>query len=235
MAVARLAWLLLIGLLWVQPASADDLVGRYAARGASPAGKPYQGEVQIEQLGALHVVLWKLNDGEAYQGIAIRQGDVLGAAYGPAKAKFGLVVYEINGGTLTGVWANSGDLKSELGKETLQGDPALNGAYTITLGQNRDGMTNYSGQVLIRPSGDTYIVVWPLKPPSVGIGVRVGDKLIVAYSSNLQKLPGVVAYQATGPDALSGIWALAGVKQNATGNFDITASKLGREDLKRVP
>jgi hypothetical protein len=45
----------------------------------------------------------------------------------------------------------------------------------------------------------------------------------------------VVAYQATGEGALSGIWAAAGVSGGGN-NFNITtSSKVGREDLKRVP
>jgi len=231
-------WLLalVIGAALFAPAAADDLVGRYQAAGTTPKGKPYSGQVQIEQLGALHIVLWKLADGEAYKGIGIRQGDILGAAYGPGDAKFGIVVYQITGGTLTGVWADSRDLKSELGKETLQGDPGLNGVYSITLGQNRDGMTNYSGQVQIKRSGESYIVIWPTKPPAIGIGVRVKDTLVVAYSSDPRKMPGVVAYQAEGADVLSGLWSVAGIKQTGQSNFDISApSKAGREDLKRVP
>jgi hypothetical protein len=236
MRLARLRWLpLLLGLLLALPAAADDLAGRYQAQGTTPKGQPYQGEVQIEQLGSLHVILWKLADGAAYKGIGIRQGDVLGAAYGGGKAKFGLVIYRIDGGTLTGVWADSRDLKSELGKETLQGSADLSGTYKITLGQNRDGMTNYGGQVAIKRSGETYILVWPAKPPAIGVGVRVNDLLVVAYGADPHKLPGVVAYQATGEGTLSGIWAAAGISGGGN-NFNITtSSKVGREDLTRMP
>ncbi len=234
----RLRWLLplIVGLLFLGRASADELNGKYQAAGTTPAGKPYQGEVQIEQLGKLHVILWKLADGAAYKGMGIRQGDVLGAAYGQGDAKFGIVVYQVNGGTLTGVWADSRDLKSELGKETLEGSPDLNGTYKITLGQNRDGMTNYGGQVQIKKNGDSYILVWPTKPPAIGVGVRLKDMLVVAYGSNPQKLPGVVAYQVLGADALSGIWSVMGAKKTGTNDFSLAApSKVGREDLKRVP
>jgi hypothetical protein len=227
---------LLIAAFPLRPSAADELVGKYQAAGTTPQGKPYSGEVQIEQLGGLHIVLWKLADGEAYKGLGIRQGDVLGAAYGPADTKFGIVVYQINGGTLTGIWADSRDLKSELGKETLQGDPSLSGIYNIILGQNRDGLTNYGGQVQIKHSGENYVVVWPTKPPAVGIGVRLRDLLVVAYSSNPNKMPGVVAYQALSGDALSGIWAIAGMKQTGDSSYNISApNKVGREDLKRVP
>ena len=236
MRAARWLFALIVASLLLGPASADELVGKYQAAGTTPKGKPYSGEVMIEQLGGLHVVLWKLADGEAYKGIGIRQGDVLGAAYGPADTKFGIVVYKIEGGTLTGVWADSRDLKSELGQETLQGDPGLNGTYSIVLGQNRDGMTNYSGQVQIKRTGETYILVWPTKPPAIGVGVRLKDMLVVAYTSNPRKMPGVVAYQALSTDALSGIWSIAGMQQTGDGAYNITApTKAGREDLKRIP
>jgi hypothetical protein len=236
MRVARWLFALVVGTLLLGQASADELVGKYQAAGTTPQGKPYSGEVQVEQLGGLHVLLWRLADGEAYKGLGIRQGDVLGAAYGPADTKFGIVVYRVNGGTLTGIWADSHDLKSELGKETLEGDPGLTGTYKITLGQNRDGLTNYGGQVQIKRNGDSYLVVWPTKPPAIGIGVRLKDLLVVAYTGDPRKMPGVVAYQALGSDALSGIWSIAGIKQTGDSGFNITApNKVGREDLKRIP
>ena len=232
----RILLALLVGVFLASPVAADDFVGRYAADGTTPQGKAYQGAVQIEQLGNLHVVLWKLADGEAYKGVAIRQGDVLGAAYGGPDTKFGIVVYKIKGGTLEGVWADSRDLKSELGRETLEGSADLSGKYKISLGQNRDGMTNYDGEVTISRNGDAYLFFWPTKPPALGIGVRVDDVLVVAYSSNPQKLPGVVAYKTTGADSFDGIWALAAIKKSSTGTFQISAPpKAGSENLKRKP
>jgi hypothetical protein len=234
MRAVRWVFALLVGSLLLGPAAADDLAGRYQATGTTPQGKSYDGAVQIQPYGGLHIVLWKLTDGEAYKGVGIRLGDVLGVAYGPGD--FGIVVYQVNGGTLTGAWATSSDLKSELGKETLQGDPSLNGLYKITLGQNRDGLTNYGGQVEIKRNGDSYVVVWPGKPPAIGIGVRMKDVLVVAYSSNIKALPGVVAYQALGGDGLSGIWSVASAKQSDDSNWNIIAPKqVGREDLKRIP
>jgi hypothetical protein len=220
------------------PAAADEFVGRYTAEGKSPAphNQAYKGEVQIEQLGALHAVLWKLEGGAAYKGIGIRQGEVLGVAYGPAEAKFGIVAYKINGGTLEGLWADSQDLKSELGKETLEGSPDINGEYKIVLGETRDGMTNYSGTVNITRNGNSYLFYWPLKPPSIGVGVRVNDVLVVAYTSNLKHFPGVVAYDGSDPQSLAGVWAAAGIKKENAGNMQISAPKeTGSETLKRVP
>lgn len=217
-------------------AAADELVGRYAAEGQMPQGQAYKGDVRIEQVGALHVVFWKLAGGSAYKGVGIRQGNVLGAAYGAADTKFGIVAYKINGGRLEGLWADSRDLKSELGKETLEGSPELSGTYKIALGQNRDGMTNYGGTIDIKRNGNAYLFYWPSKPPAIGVGVRIDDVLVVAYGSNPTKLPGVVAYKASGSDMLEGIWATIGVQKTSGGNFNIMPpQKTGSETLKRQP
>ena len=217
-------------------AAADDFVGRYAATGVTPQGANYKGDVQIEQVGKLHVVLWRLEGGAAYKGIAIRQGDKLGAGYGPADAKFGIAVYQVNGGTLQGVWADSRDLKSELGKETLQGSPNLSGTYKIALGQNRDGITNYTGTIEIKRNGNTFLFFWPTKVPSLGVGVLVDDMLVVAYGNNPAKLPGVVGYKASGADAMDGTWAFLELQKAANGSFNVSPPKqAGSETLKRQP
>jgi hypothetical protein len=217
-------------------ARADDLVGRYAADGVTPQGDAYKGGVQIEQVGKLHVVLWKLEGSAAYKGVGIRQGNVLGVAYGVADTKFGFAVYKINGGKLEGVWADSSDLKSELGLETLEGSPDLNGTYKITLGQNRDGMTNYGGTIDIKRNGNTFLFYWPTKVPALGVGVQIDDMLVVAYGHNPAKLPGVVAYKSAGADTLEGIWAFLDMQKSSTGSVNIAPPrKAGSETLKRQP
>ncbi|WP_395020966.1 hypothetical protein [Dongia sp.] len=218
-------------------AAADDLVGKYAAAGVDPQNRNYKAAVQIEQLGKVHIVLWKLAEGAAYKGIGIRQGDKIGVGYGGPDTKFGIAVYKVKGGVLEGLWADSGDLKSELGKETLEGSPDLNGTYKVTLGQNRDGLTNYTGTIEIKRTGNTFVFYWPIaKPPSIGVGVLLDDMLVVAYSSNPEKLPGVVAYKATSADTLEGIWAGLGVKKTGDGSYNIVApKKAGTEILVRHP
>jgi hypothetical protein len=232
----RLVFSLLLLLIASGAAWADEFVGRYAATGVTPQGAGYKGDVQIEQVGKLHVVLWKLEGSAAYKGIGIRQGDKLGVGYGGSDTKFGIAVYKVSGGTLEGVWADSRDLKSELGKETLEGSPDLKGSYKIVLGQNRDGMTNYTGTIEIKRNGDTFLFYWPTKTPSIGVGVLVDDMLVVAYSSNPTKLPGVVGYKTAGADSLDGIWAALDLKKSSNGTVNIAPpTKPGTEMLKRQP
>jgi hypothetical protein len=215
--------LLLLGAL-AAPAAAQNIVGTYDAQGQYPGGKAYSGAVQIVPYGAGNAILWKLADGQGYEGLALRSANVVGAAYRMSKIDFGLVVYRVAGGVLDGEWVTPGNQKAELGRETLEGSADLNGKYKITLGQNRDGTTNYTGEVIIKPEGDTYLLAWMVpKLAYVGRGVRIGDVLVVAYgrSQDVSKLPGVVAYKIDDPATMSGIWATAG------------SPKTGTETLKR--
>jgi len=222
----RILPLLFLLFVWVAPAAAQDIAGTYDAQGKFPGGKDYSGAVKILPFGSAHAILWKLDSNQGYEGLAIKQGNVLGAAYTLGKVPFGLVVYRVAGGILDGEWVTSGDPKAELGRETLEGPEKLGGTYKITLGQNRDGTTNYTGEVIIKPDGPTYLLAWMVpKLAYIGRGVRIGDVLVVAYghSQDPAKLPGVVAYQIEDANSMVGVWATAGV------------SATGTESLKRKP
>lgn len=72
----------------------------------------------------------------------------------------------------------------------------------------------YSGTAIIEKRGDTYQVAWTLgKAKYLGIGIRAGDVLSVAYYG---KINGVIAYQISA-DKLSGTWAIA----NNTGRVGV--------------
>jgi hypothetical protein len=208
-------------------AAAQDIAGTYDAQGQNPGGTgAYKARVQIVPYGSAHAILWELGGGKGNEGLALRQANVVGAAYRNSQIQFGLVIYRIAGGLLDGEWVTPGNQKAELGRETLEGPENLNGTYKITLGQNRDGTTNYTGEVIIKPEGDTYLFAWMVpKLAYVGRGVRIGDVLVVAYgrSQDPKKLPGVVAYKIEDANTMSGIWALAG------------SPKTGTETLKRQP
>jgi hypothetical protein len=212
-------FLLLLGAC-AAPAVAQEIIGIYDAKGQNPGGSgAYSAVVQIVPYGAAHAILWKLQDGSGNEGIALRQANVVGAAYRSSKIDFGLVVYRIAGGLLDGEWVTPGDQKAELGRETLEGPENLSGTYKITLGQNRDGTTNYTGEVIIKPEGDTYLLAWMVPELAyVGRGVRIGDVLVVAYGQGQDpsKLPGVVAYKIDDPNSMSGIWATAGSPKTGT-------------------
>jgi len=206
-----------------RPVMAGDLDGDYVADGADADGHGYSGVVRIQSLGGAEAVLWKLDNAGAYKGLGLTVDGVLGVAYGPATAQFGVVVYKINGGTLDGQWTLPKYASGPAGREVLEGSPALDGEYRITLGENPDGTTNYAGKVRLQRQGDVYAFAWFTpgpNPSAVGIGVRQGDVIAVAYGGSIDHL-GVVAYRING-DLLEGVWS--GGK-----------TRLGRETLSRKP
>jgi hypothetical protein len=151
------------------PAMAEELGGEYSAQGADADGRAYAGDVRIQALGsATQAVLWRLESGEAYKGLGLIADGVLGAAYGPADAQFGIVVYRVSGGTLDGLWTLPRFAKEPAGREVLEGSPDLDGDYRITLGENPDGTTNYTGKVRIKRQGDVYLFAWfvPVQIPA---------------------------------------------------------------------
>ena len=220
---------MLLGVLALMPLSAGvalaaDLAGDYAAQGADADGHSYKGDVRIQSLGSVaQAVLWRLENGEAYKGLGLVTGGVLGVAYGPVDAQFGIVVYRVEGGMLDGVWTLPRYAKEPAGREVLEGSPNLDGDYRIALGENPDGTTNYTGRVKIQRQGDVYLFAWFVpgpNPSAIGIGVRQGDVIAVAYGASLKQL-GAVAYRIDA-DRLDGVWSSG-------------KTRLGQETLVKAP
>jgi hypothetical protein len=199
------------------PAMAGELDGDYMAQGRTAAGKTYSGKVKIKSYGPSEAIVWQLDGSEGYLGLGIKISEVFGAAYSTDSSYFGIVIYQVSGGVLEGVWTDVNNVK-HVGREILKGPSGLNGNYEITTGERPDGITHYSGQVLIKPNGKTFVVVWlsqtsPPKPVAVGSGVLIGNKLVVAFSN--QHIPGVVGYKING-EMLDGIWSSGGSKEVGT-------------------
>ncbi len=189
-------------------ATAGELDALYRAEGADADGRTYAGEVRIQSLGKAQAVLWRLESGEAYKGLGLVADGVLGVAYGPPEAKFGIVVYRIQDGILDGIWAMPDSAKAAIGREILEGSPDLAGDYRITLGENPDGQTNYTGKVHIQRQGEVYLMAWLTpggKISALGLGVRQGDVMAVAYGASLKGI-GSVAYKIEGSH-LEGVWS----------------------------
>jgi hypothetical protein len=147
--------------------------------------------------------------------------NVLGAVYWPDQQRLrghGIVVYHIDGGELQGIWLVANG-PQKIGRETLKGSPELIGEYKITLGENPDDLTNYSGTVRMERHGDVYQVAWYTPKLSyIGNGIRIGDVLVVGYA--IGEAPGTVAY-CLGKSGLLGVWSFGG------------QATLGKEVLKR--
>lgn len=182
----------------------SDLAGSYRiGTGLNPDGSAYDGTVKIKASGDTYTLDWTAA-GRAYQGLGIARRGVLGASWGVA-ASGGVVVYEIDGGTLRGVWAPQRGTK--LGMENLEGPKSLTGKFQITEARSVQGV-KYAGSVAISREGDGYRFFWTLSDGSTydGIGLKHGDVMVVAWPSSGA---GVVAYAVNGK-RLEGKWAQRG-------------------------
>lgn len=179
--------------------------GTYTISSASnPGGEGgYEGSVAITQSGAVYKLTWSISDGSQYKGVGLMEGDVLGVGWGMA-AEFGVAVYKVEGGKLTGRWTTAAD--SGAGTETLDGPAGLNGSYKITAGSNASDGKPYTGDVTIKPNGATYSVTWKLTDRTFsGVGMLDGSTFVVGWGE-AGKGAGAVLYHVSG-SKLDGKWA----------------------------
>lgn len=199
--------------------SAQSIDGKYNARGAGPGGaNPYSGTVEIKTSDTAKVINWNLGPAATYKGLGFVGGQILAAAYAGDGKPFGLVIYLVKGGTLSGGWVQSPSMQT--GEEVLTGPKGLDGTYTITSATNNKG-ASYSGKVTIKKTGDTYALKWILPNESYnGTGILLGEALVVAWSASTEY--GVVAYSVNG-GSLTGKWAAGG--SDALGDEKLTKQK----------
>lgn len=190
------------------PAPAQTgLAGRYTIAAASnPGGKGgYSGSVDVENVGDHVSLAWNIPNVPAYKGVGVVVDGVLGVGWGTGSA-YGVAVYKVVGGKLTGTWANMS--QSQTGTENLEGPPGLNGSYTITSATLPESKKGYTGTVLIVPNGATHTVTWTLPNDSYsGVGILRGDVFVVGWG--IGGNAGAVAYGVS-PGKLDGSWATPG-------------------------
>lgn len=124
----RIAWLLVVvfGGLLAAPARAEEpsIAGVYLVTGLNPEGNPYRGVVEIKAVdGRLFNVHWVFpgSDGEQF-GVGFVSAGVFAVNFHDNDGGVGLVIYKIDGDTLTGEWAMSGS--ADVFGETLSRMPA---------------------------------------------------------------------------------------------------------------
>ena len=176
------------------------------------SGQSYGGSVSMQQAGPTWDLSWTLQDGSAQKGVGIDLGNgILAAGWGGAGA-FGVIVYDVAGGSLTGTWAQHG--VAGQGSEVLSGPAALGGNYTITTGRSPNGAP-YTGSVVIRQVGQLYDLTWTTGGQGQrGVGRLEGTKLIAGWGIGVGA--GFVRYQLTSPTRLDGVWAPVGGTTTAT-------------------
>ncbi len=193
--------------LMIQP----ELGAEYEFK-AAVDDKSASGMALVTPSGQSYDLFRRGTDGLLATGFGLQIDGVLGAAVVPfprrAYPGLGMVIYKIDGGSLKGFRLPEVALKQErrIGREELDGPPALNGRYQITLSENPFGQPYYAGTVEIEPHGEVYRVRWYTPDLAYsGTGVRLGDVFVAAYSQ--RGAPGVLAY-CIGPDWLIGVGAL---------------------------
>jgi hypothetical protein len=200
-------------------ATTGNLAGTYSIAAASNpgGGGGYKGSVTITPEGDVYKLAWAIPESPPYSGVALLEGSTLAVGWGMG-AQYGVVVYRVSGGKLTGRWATAAS-GPNAGTEVIEGPPGLSGTYNVVSAKGPSGGT-YTGSVTITPTGGTHTVQWNLSNGSFsGVGIRQGDLFIVGWGET-GKGAGVVSYEVSG-SKLTGVWAVPG------------GTQLGSESLAR--
>jgi hypothetical protein len=98
-------------------AAFGDVVGDYAGEGTNPGGQgSYTCEVKINRTGDVYAVQWFFDGALGYEGVGIVKDGLFCVGY-VSDQGYGVVVYEVKGSTLEGIWTTPGF--DGLGRETL--------------------------------------------------------------------------------------------------------------------
>jgi hypothetical protein len=92
------------------PAGAADkltLASRYDATGTNPDGSRYTGTASVKVISESTFTIKWIIGGSTYEGFGMRLNDSLAATY-TINGEPGLIIYNVNGDGLTGVWAIRG-------------------------------------------------------------------------------------------------------------------------------
>ena len=87
-------------------AQGADIGGRYDAQGTNIDGSPYKGTAEIVVTTTTTCrITWRTGSSSVQQGICMRNGNTLSAAYTFANGKPGLIIYEMQrDGSMKGLW-----------------------------------------------------------------------------------------------------------------------------------
>lgn len=207
-----------------QAGQTSNLAGSYDISGMIPREGSYRGGARIVNVNGAYGLSWNIifgnNRDAAYHGIGILDGNLLCVGWTDDAALYGISIYRINGGRLTGRWTLS-NMNGALGTEELDGSASLHGAYRIMRGAGANANESYVGTGTITPRGDTYAVRWNLANGQVfyGTGMRRDDLLVVGWGRELNST--AVSIYRTNGTTLEGVWVAA--------NDD----RLGTETLSR--
>lgn len=204
-ALALLAGLLLVLL---SPARAGDPAGRYhvsqvdTGEGESPAN----GTVTIAARGRVFVVNWQTAGRRRQRGLALRDGeDLLGVSINTGGRAYGVAIYHREGNRWHGPWITSLDAGGTPGEISFDGAPGgeLAGRHRLT--GRRGGVSgSFEGTVTVVPKGEDFLLTFTVGGVTVyrGLGVRLGERLVVGWSFG--SAPALAVYRVNAEGGLSG-------------------------------
>jgi hypothetical protein len=199
-------------------APAQDIM-KFKVEGANPGGKDgYKGEVEVTKLSsATAKARWVTGSNkEVTEGIAIKTGQAMGAAYG-GKDLYALALYTIKGNSIEAVW-------------TTAAAPKESSTYALK-GSDFEGALNFAdgspGTVTFTSTGENvYKVVWQLTSGRFeGVGVRKGDVLVAASGAKGGAF-GVASFAPKG-DVIDGVWAMNGADAAGTEVWSLPEGSTG--------
>jgi hypothetical protein len=191
------------------PAASSGIAGNYKiASATNPGGAGgYAGTVQVAPQGDHFTIAWTIANAPAFKGVGIVEGSTLGVGWGTG-TNYGVAVYKVDGGTLTGKWATYAN-QGKAGTESLSGPAGLNGEYKIVASTTPGTGKAYAGTVTIAPKGTAYSVTWKLPNETYsGVGILSGNVLVVGWGTGGGEA-GAVSYNIAG-GKLDGKWAQPG-------------------------
>jgi hypothetical protein len=204
------------------------LAGTYLVSGTSADGKTYQGEVVVTNRDDVYQMSWKLG-AESYDGIAVRSGKTLAAAFttGTNGRGCGAIIYQRDAdNSLDGKWGEWGVNSSGTEKAVPTGESSgAVRAFNLS-GTNANG-SRYRGRLTITDAGNNlYQLAWDTGSKFAGTGVRMGNYLAAGWGS---KQCGFVIYEVKG-DTLEGRWGVPGSTmlgtEKATKNKVVSSRKI---------
>jgi hypothetical protein len=192
----RLAAVLLTAMLLaagLAQAANLNLAGRYDVTGTNTDGSRYAADLRVTRSGETWRFDW--DSGNAV-GVGLVLGDMVAVAYGASTCSVVGYLVQKNG-DLDGLWASR---SSTLGSELATGSDSPRFSHTVS-GRNPDG-SRYQGTLALYTVGPAYSLRWLIGQDTyVGLGVRRGNLLAVAYGSDSC---GMVAYSLDADGTLRG-------------------------------
>jgi hypothetical protein len=131
-----------------------------------------------------------------------------------------VAIYRINGGRLEGMVYEESKSTRQQFAESLEGPDSLDGRFEIVGG----GAAARHGYVKITAKKDAYLFARiGDHHPMTGVGVRIGNALIVSYSTRLSPAVTALCPTETG---------LEGLRVDSTLDFNSVALRLGGSNSK---